>query len=468
MVSVASRRKVLLAAALGSSLAPFMVSALIVALPTIGKEFGADSASLGWVTNIFFLSAAVFLVPLGRVADETGIKRIFTLGIAVYAVSAFLCALAPDIRVLVMARFVTGAGAGMCFGTTIALVSLVYPDRERGRAIGINVTAMAVGFLLGFFLGGILTYYAGWRSIFLVTIPPEILIIALVLARIPGECEVPRKRAFDPAGMVLYGITLFFLMAGFSLLPRTTGILLGGAGCVCGGLFALQERRAEKPLLDIGTLVNNRTFVTANFAALLFNTSNFGVLFLMTLYLQSVRGIDARLAGIILLVPIIFMAGLSPWAGRLADRTAPRIVIGAGVASTSLSLVLLTTLGAETPLPVVLVALILVGTGIALFQSPLVRTLVNSVPRRIYGLSSGMVETMRLAGMTCSIALALIVFSFSGGGGAGPAGDVPVFLSGLHTIFIAMLAVSFAAFILVATLKGPAGAPLPEKNGGGS
>ena len=158
MVSDSSRRKVLLAAALGSSLAPFMVSAFIVALPSIGTEFSADSAMLGWVTSTFFLAAAICLVPVGRLADRSGIKKIFTAGIGVYAFSALLVIFSPSVDVLIAARFVTGIGAAMVFGTSIALVSLVFPESERGRAIGINVTAMAVGFLLGFFSGGFLTF----------------------------------------------------------------------------------------------------------------------------------------------------------------------------------------------------------------------------------------------------------------------------------------------------------------------
>ena len=153
MVSDASRRIVLLAAALGSSIAPFMVSAFIVALPAIGTEYASGTATLGWVTSAFFLAAAVFLVPIGRIADNSGIKRVFTTGIGVYIISAILCILAPDTTTLILARFVTGIGAAMIFGTSIALISLVYPESERGRAIGINVTAMAIGFLLGFFLG---------------------------------------------------------------------------------------------------------------------------------------------------------------------------------------------------------------------------------------------------------------------------------------------------------------------------
>ena len=452
MVSDASRRIVLIAAALGSSIAPFMVSAFIVALPAIGKEFSAGTEVLGWVTSVFFLAAAVFLVPIGRIADNSGIKRVFTAGIGVYVVSALLCILAPDITFLIFARFVTGIGAGMIFGTSIALISLVYPESERGKAIGINVMAMAVGFLLGFFLGGFLTFYLGWRSILIVTIPPGLFVVALILTRLRGECEVPKKRQHDLPGMVLFASTVLFLMAGFSLLPRSSGAALLVAGGIALVLFVLQERRAATPLLRLGELVRNRIFVRANITALLFNISNFAIIFLVSLYLQSVRVIDARVAGIILLVPIIFMAGLSSYAGRLSDRIPPRFVVGAGAGLTTLSLFILTFIGEDTPISLVIVSLILMGSGIALFQSPLVRTLLGSVPREMFGVSSGMVETMRLAGMTVSIAIALIIFTVAGSSASAASLPAGVFLASLHTTFPLLLVISLFAFGMALTL----------------
>jgi len=453
MVSDSSRRKVLLAAALGSSLAPFMVSAFIVALPSIGREFSSDAAMLGWVTSSFFLAAAVFLVPIGRLADRSGIKKIFTAGIGVYAFSALLVIFAPSVEALIAARFVTGIGAAMVFGTSIALVSLVYPESERGRAIGINVTAMAVGFLLGFFSGGFLTFYLGWRSIVAVLIPFELFIVWLILSRLRGECEISRQREIDPAGMVLYGTGMFCLMSGFAVLPRPAGSALLGAGLACIIAFIWQEGRMKNPLLAVRQLARNRLFVMANLIALLYNTANFAIIFLMSLYLQSVRGIDARVSGVILLVPILFMAGLSPYAGRLADRTKPEIVIGSGVAMTTLSLFLLTSLEQDTPMPLVLVALILMGSSIALFQSPLVRTLVGSVPREMYGVASGMVETMRLAGMTISISITVIIFTLAG---AVSLAD----LSGLHTIFRVLLFISLGALVATFALRKRQESPL--------
>jgi len=411
MVSDAGRRNVLLATVLGSSLAPFMVSGLVVALPTIADEFSADAVSLGWLTSAFFLAAAVFLVPLGRIADLYGVKKVFVAGIGVYLASSLLCTLAPSLLFLIEARAITGIGAGMIFGTSIALLSLTFPESDRGRAIGMNVTGMFLGFLLGFLLGGLLTFYVGWRSIFLVTIPVELLVVGLVFLRIPGECELSRSRGLDVPGMVLYSLSLLLLMVGFTALPRFAGGILIGAGILCLALVALQELRSRIPVLDLRLLARNRTFGRANLAALLFNTSNFAVIFLLSLYLQDIRGFDARLSGAILLTTVICMALFSPYAGRLSDRRAPGFMVATGVILSSAGLLLLTLLDGTTPVSLIILALAVMGTGFAFFQSPLLRTLVSSVPREMYGLASGMVETMRLLGMTASIALSTIAFT---------------------------------------------------------
>jgi MFS family permease len=453
MVSDASRRHVLTAAVLGSSLAPFMVSGLVVALPAIGDEFSADAVSLGWLANVFFLSAAVFLVPFGRIADMYGVKKVFVTGIGVYLVSSFLCILAPDIMFLTAARFVTGIGGGMIFGTSIALLSLAFPESERGKAIGINVTGMFVGFLLGFFLGGFLTYYIGWRSIFLLTIPFELLAIGLIYLRIRGECELSRNREADVPGMTLYSLSILLLMIGFSSLPRTVGTIILAAGIACLGLFVLRELRARSPILDLRLFAGNQTFVRANLAALLFNTSNFAVIFLLSLYLQDIRNYDARFSGIVLLTLVIFMALFSTYAGKLSDRIAPRIVTGTGVVLSSAGLVILTLLEADTSILVAIIALAVMGTGFAFFQAPLLRTLVSSVPKDRYGLASSMVETMRLVGMTISIAISTIVITlFIGSTHITPAVSVE-FIGTIHVILWIFLGISLCALPVTLFLK---------------
>ena len=157
MYSAASKRLVQVIAALGSAIAPFMVASLIVATPAIGKEFSADVAMLGWVTASFFLVAGALLVPFGRIADIRGSKRVFAAGMGVYLVAALVCMFAPGIQVLIAGRVLTGIAAAMVFGTSIALLSLVFPEEERGAALGINIAAMFAGFGAGLLAGGALT-----------------------------------------------------------------------------------------------------------------------------------------------------------------------------------------------------------------------------------------------------------------------------------------------------------------------
>jgi MFS family permease len=448
MVSDASRRNVLLASALGSSLAPFMVAGLLVALPTIGQEFVADASLLGWLTNVFFLAAAVFLVPFGRVADVRGTKKVFTTGIAVYFFSVIHCILAPNIQFLIGARFITGIGAAMVFGTSIAILSLVHPESERGKAIGINVTAMSMGFLLGFFLGGLLTFYTGWRSIFLVTIPIELLVVWLILSRIRGECELAREKELDIPGMILYGCAILLAVIGFSILTEAFGTVLLAGGLLFFLVFILQERRKRHPLLDLRFFVQNKTFRVSNLTVLLFNSSNFALIFLITLYLQNIRMIDARIAGVILLIPVVFMALFSTYAGRLSDRTAPRMVVGGGIGVSSLALFLFTFLHYDTPLILVVGALSLYGLGIAFCQSPLVRTSVSSVPKEMYGLASGMIETMRLIGMTISIAISILVFNLIVGDIEIAPEAYPLYISSIRLVIWIYLVISLAALVL--------------------
>jgi EmrB/QacA subfamily drug resistance transporter len=458
MVSEPGRNNVLTASVLGSSLAPFMVAALVVALPAIADEFSADAVSLGWLTTVFFLSAAVFLVPLGRIADMHGVKKVFLAGVGVYVLSSVLSLLAPSLPFLIAARFITGIGGGMVFGTSIALLSLAFPESGRGKAIGINVTGMFVGFLLGFFLGGLLTYYAGWRSIFLVVIPVALSAIGLILLRVRGECELSRSREADLPGMVLYSLSVLLLMAGFTALPRAAGAAAIGGGAGCLALFVLRETRAESPLLDLRLFTGNRTFALANLAALLFNISTFAVIFLLSLYLQDIRGFDARLSGTVLLTTVVFMALLSPYTGRLSDRTAPRLVIGAGVILSSLGLILFTFLAGDTPVSLIIIALAVMGAGFAFFQPPLLRTVVSSVAREQYGLASGMVETMRLAGMTISIAITTIAFSFTLGSTHVTPEVSREFLGTTRLVFWIFLGFSLAALAVVLSLgKRPAG-----------
>lgn len=388
-----------------------MVSALVVALPTIGKEFSTDAVLLGWITSAFFLGAAVFLVPIGGLAAIHGVKRVFSMGIAIYGVSALLCLLSPSAMFLIAARFLTGIGAAMIFGTSIALLSLVFPPEERRKAIGFNVMAMTLGFLLGFLAGGFLIFYIGWRAIFLFVIPVTLIVTALIRFRIPGECALARARKPDRGGSILFGIMIFFFIIGCTLLPRVPGIVAIFLGVVFITLFIRWERNCNSPLLDLHLFTRNMVFLRANVPVLMAWAGSFAVSVLGSLYLQDVMGFDSRIAGLILLSQVIATIVFVPYGGRLSDRISPGLVASGGLIVLIAGFIPLVFLSRITPLSVVIAVYFLYGLGIAFFQPSLAHMVINAVGQDNYGLAGSMAEFMRLVGITLSLAITTIIVS---------------------------------------------------------
>ena len=404
------KRSALLVATMASFLTPFMGSSINIALPSIGREFAMDAVLLSWVATSYLLAAAMFLVPFGRMADIQGRKKIFTYGIWVYTVSSFLSAVSTSAIMLIFFRVLNGIGSAMIFGTGVAILTSVFPARERGKALGINVAAVYLGLSLGPFLGGFLTQYLGWRSIFLVNVPLGLIIIAAVL-RLKGEWAEAKGEKFDLTGSVIYSITLVAIMYGISLLPAVQGGLLILVGVLGISGFVRWEMKVESPVFNINIFRNNTVFALSNLAALINYSATFAVGFLLSLYLQYTKGFSPQNAGLILVSQPVIMAIFSPFAGRLSDRVEPRIVASLGMALTTMGLFLLTFLNENTALESILASLILLGFGFALFSSPNTNAIMGSVEKRYYGVASATLGTMRLTGQVLSMGIAMMIFA---------------------------------------------------------
>lgn len=405
------KNSALLVAAMASFLTPFMGSSVNIALPSIGREFAMDAVLLSWVATSYLLAAAMFLVPFGRMADIHGRKRIFTYGMLVYTASSFLSAVATSGIVLISFRVLNGIGSAMIFGTGVAILTSVFPPRERGKALGINVASVYLGLSLGPFLGGFLTQYLGWRSIFLINVPLGLLIIAVVLWKLKGEWAEAEGEKFDFTGSVIYSLTLVAIMYGISLLPSVQGALLVLIGILSLSAFVKWEMKVESPVFNINVFRNNTVFALSNLAALINYSATFAVGFLLSLYLQYVKGFSPQDAGLILVSQPIVMALFSPSAGRLSDRVEPRIVASAGMALTTMGLFLFTFLNENTPLGSILTSLVLLGFGFALFSSPNTNAVMGSVEKRYYGVASATLGTMRLTGQVFSMGIAMMIFA---------------------------------------------------------
>ncbi len=403
---------VLFAATLASFLSPYIASSINIALPLIGREFGADAVLLGWIPTTYLLTSAVLLIPFGRLADLYGMKKIFTSGIIVYSLAVLLCGFAVSVPMLIGCEVLAGIGGAMIYATAIALVTAVFPGNERGRVLGINVSAVYIGLSAGPFLGGVLAEAFGWRSIFLSIVPVGIAAFLLSFrVKVAGAGPGAKKEKFDYVGTVIYGFMLFSLIYGLSRVPERVGFALLGGSFVGLLAFVSWEMKNESPVLNLRLFRDNLTFSLSNLAALINYSATAAVAFLLSLFLQFNKGLTPFEAGSVLVAQPVVMALFSPFAGRLSDRVEPRIVASAGMGLAALCLFAFSFLTEETPLRNITAILMVLGLGFALFSSPNTNAIMSSVERRYYGIASGTMGTMRLIGQMLSMGLSMMIFS---------------------------------------------------------
>jgi len=405
------QRTAVVATALSSFLTPFMASAINVALPAVSREFSLDAVTLGWVQMAYQLAAAMFLVPFGRLADILGRKKVFATGLAVHGLASAVCALAPNAAVLIAFRAVQGVGGAMVFGTGVAILTSVYPPGERGKALGINTAAVYLGLSIGPVLGGFLTQGFGWRSILWTNVPLALLAFILTLARLKGEWAEARGEGFDGLGAVVFGAGIVALMFGFSRLPSKLGFVLAAAGTAALVLFVRLEGKVAKPLLETRLFRRNKIFAFSNLAALINYSATAASGFILSLYLQYVKGLPPHQAGLVLIAQPLLMTVSSPFAGRLSDRAEPQTIASLGMALSSAGLFLFAFIREGTPLTFVVGGLALLGLGFGLFSSPNTNAVMGAVERRLYGVAAASLGTMRLSGQMLSLGITMLILA---------------------------------------------------------
>ncbi len=428
----------LIVALLTSFLTAFMGSSVSIALPTIGKEFSMTAILLGWISTAYLLAAAMFLVPFGRLSDMHGRKRILTYGITLYTISSFVSAISNSGIFLIVFRALQGIGSAMIFGTGVAILISVYPPQDRGRVLGINVASTYIGLSIGPFLGGILTQYLGWRSLFYSNVVLGIITLSLILWKLEGEWVEAEGESFDWIGSILFSIMLTSIMYGFTILPDSLGIWL-----ICGGIgllvvFIWWENRTLNPVLNMNLFFRNRVFAFSSLAALINYGATFAVAFLLSLYLQYTKGLTPQDTGFVLVSRPIFMAAFSPLAGRLSDRIEPRLVASSGMTVVTVGLVLLAFINESTSIIFIVLSQILLGFGFALFSSPNTNAMMSSVEKRVYGVASATVGTMRLIGQVLSMGIATLSIAII----VGPVEITPAY----YEAFLRSVNISFVIF----------------------
>jgi EmrB/QacA subfamily drug resistance transporter len=435
------QRTALLVTTLSSLLTPMMASAINVALPAISREFAMNAVTLGWVASAYLLAAAAFLLPFGRLADIVGRKKMFAVGTMVFSAASLLAGLAPNAWSFLSFRVLQGMGGAMIFGTGVAILTSVFPPQRRGWVLGINVGATYTGLSLGPFVGGLVTQYLGWRWVFLLNVPLGLAVLAAVQWKMKQEWADCRGEPFDWKGSLGYSLMLTAFMLGFTWLPGRRGATMLLAAAVALPLFIGWESRSAHPIFQARLVRGNTVFAFSNLAALVNYSATFAIGFLLSLYLQYIKGFTPRGAGLVLMAQPVVMALFSPLAGRLSDRLEPRVVASLGMALCAAGLLAFTWLGPASGLVAIVANLMLVGLGFALFSSPNTNAVMGAVERRQYGVASATLATMRMVGGMLSMGIATLVFSLF----IGKARIVPA----NYPLFMRSMQVSFGVFFVL-------------------
>ncbi|MDD5289284.1 MAG: MFS transporter [Dehalococcoidales bacterium] len=407
----ARRNAILLVTMIASFLTPFMASAVNIALPSIGKEFNLNVIALSWVTTAYLLTSASLLIPFGRLADIYGRKKIFTMGMIVFTIGSILTPMSNSGIMILISRGIQGVGGAAIFSTAMAILTSEFSNEERGKILGINIATVYIGLSMGPFLGGLLTQYMGWRSIFIITSVLNVIVIFIAFWKLKGESGGIVKDKFDIVGSIVYSIALILIMYGVTLLPGTNAIGLIIGGIIIGIVFVWWESRAPKPLLDMGLFRHNRAFAFSNLAALINYSGTYVVAFLLSIYLQYVGGYNSKTAGLIMVTSPAVQAIFSPITGRLSDHIEPRVLSSSGMAISAAGIGYLAFINQDTPVGLIIGCLALLGFGFSLFSSPNTNAVMSSVDRQSYGVASATVSTMRQIGMMLSMGITTIVFN---------------------------------------------------------
>ncbi|MDR3339889.1 MAG: MFS transporter [Candidatus Symbiothrix sp.] len=418
-----------------SFLVPFMGSAINLSLPQIGETFSMKAVSLTWIATAYLMATAVFQVPFARLADLVGRKKVFISGISLFSITTFLCGFAPSGQILIAFRAFSGLGCAMMFGTSMAILTAVFPPQERGKAIGVSTSVVYLALASGPFIGGLLTHYWGWQSLFYLTGILGLFVITGAFIFLKGEWIEAKGEKFDYIGSIIFAIGLFGLIFGFSKLPDDLAWLWIAAGVIAFALFVLYELKEKQPVFNVRIFSGNKTFGLSSFSALINYTCTSAIAFMMSLYLQYVREFDAHNAGLILIVQACVQCLVSLYAGKLSDKFNPALLATSGMGIIVIGLVGLIFISPSTSLVFIVFLLSLLGLGFGLFSSPNANIIMSSVDKKYYGQASATIGTMRLTGQAFSMGIAMMALSLYLGNRIFVPELQPLFMRSFHVTF---------------------------------
>lgn len=458
----------LLATVLGSALAFVDATVVNIALPHIGRSFGADAAGLQWTVNGYSLTLTALILLGGSLGDRLGRRRVFVVGVAWFAAASLLCGLAPSTGTLIAARALQGAGGALLTPGSLAILEASFQPQDRARAIGAWSGLGGIAGALGPFLGGWLVQVASWRLVFLINVPLAALVVAVALRHVPESRDPEASGRLDLAGVVTAAAGLAGLTYGFTAWtahgPDSPGVLaalgMGVAGLVG---FVLVERRSRNPMLPLEVFAS-RTFSAANLATFAIYAALGGVIFLVVLELQVVAGFAPVAAGTALLPITVLMLLFSARAGALSQRIGPRAPMTLGPLVCAAALLLLARIGPHASyLRTVLPAVVVLGLGLSLTVAPLTATVLGSVHDRHAGIASGVNNAVARAAGLLAVAVLPLAAGLGNGSLTDPRALAPTYRAAMLICGGLLLAAAAVSFTLIPAGRARRAAePVPE------
>jgi EmrB/QacA subfamily drug resistance transporter len=385
---------------------PINASIINVSLPTISVYFGVGLSTVQWVLTSYLITLLGFVLFFSRLGDFWGQERVYLAGLIGFITTSLLCSLSPSIESLIIFRGLQGLAAAMMISVSMALVRKSFPTHMLGRALGIYAVAIAAGLALGPAIGGILSGFLGWRSIFLVNLPVGILDFIFCYTILKRSQKTTVK--WDIPGTVLQFVCLFLTVYTLNMIEvasYSTATITGVMALVSLVLFIYQELRSENPVLDL-KLFKKKTFSAFNLSLHFNYLCMYMMFFAVPFYLQKVLHLDQVTTGLVLTASPVIMMTVSPLSGMLADRFGSRFPAFLGGVVSAVALLSMIQLTVNSTAGDVFIRLALLGLGAALFQSPTNRALMSQLPSEKAGVASGIIATTRNLGMVFAVCYA--------------------------------------------------------------
>jgi EmrB/QacA subfamily drug resistance transporter len=420
----------------------FSGSALNLAIPNMCKEFDVSASTLGWIVTGYMLVLAAFAVPFGRLADITRKKSVFVPGLMTFSIASFASAFVWNFAAMLVCRVVTAIGGAMIFSTSTAILVSAFPGSDRGKVLGFAVASTYIGLSTGPVVGGLMNHYFGWRSIFMLAFLVGMIIFLIALIKLPAGEKNRYKMSLDMPGNILYIAMVLAIMYGFTTIADSkaaVGLIAAGAALLF--LFIRHELKAENPVIKMELFTRNLNYSFSNIAALLNYGASGAIGYLLSVFLQVVKGYSSQTAGFIMISQPVFMALLSPYAGKLSDRISPYKLASIGMGLCAIGIAFFIFINISYPLWLIMLALIITGVGFALFSSPNSNAIMSSVESKDYGIASSLQATMRSLGHTSSMAVVTVTVSIYMGNSS--------FTSTAPGVIVKTMSTSFLIFFIM-------------------